>query len=113
MNTKKKPLFRRTQGAMCNKLKGKGWRRPRGKHNKLRDSKKGKGEVPSIGYGADRKMKDLHPCGLEDRIIANLDDIDRIDPKKQAARISSTVGKRKKILLLEQLQNKEIKVVNP
>ncbi len=113
MNTRKKPLFRRTQGAMFKKLKDKGWRRPDGKHNKLRDDKKGKGEVPSIGYGADRRTRFLHPSGLEDIIVNNITDVQTLNPDKQAARISSKVGGKKRAHLLEELKKRKIKVLNP
>jgi large subunit ribosomal protein L32e len=113
MNTKKKPLFRRTQGAMYRRLKNKGWRRPDGKHNKIREGKKGKGEVPSIGYGAERSKRHLHPSGFEEVMVYNIIDIQKIDPAKQAARISAKIGKRKKEALLEELKNAKIKVLNP
>ena len=113
MNTKKKPLFRRTQGAMFRRLKGKGWRRPDGKHNKIRDNKKGKGEVPSIGYGADRRTRFLHPSGLEDIMVNNIKEVQELDPEKQAARISSRVGGRKKAILVEELKKRKVKVLNP
>jgi len=113
MNSKKKPLFRRTQGAMFRRLKGKGWRRPTGKHNKIRECKNGKGEVPRIGYGAKRDERGLHPSGLEDVLISNLSDIGSLDPKTQAARIASVVGRRKKILMLEELNKRKVRVLNP
>ncbi len=112
MNQKKKPLFRRTQGATYNKLKRKGWRRPDGKHNKMRTYKKGKGEAPKIGYGANRGIRNLHPSGLEDVIISSLKDVKAIEASRQAARISSTVGKRKKTLILEELKKRKIKILN-
>jgi large subunit ribosomal protein L32e len=113
MNTKKKPLFRRSQGAMVNRLKKKGWRRPTGKHNKIRESKKGKGETPSIGYGASKETRYLHPCGLEDLLVSNLKDIQGINPNRQAARIRASVGKRKKALLISELKKRKIKLLNP
>ncbi|MFV2040836.1 MAG: eL32 family ribosomal protein [Candidatus Hydrothermarchaeales archaeon] len=113
MNSKKKPLFRRTQGAMYRRLKGKGWRRPTGKHNKIRECKNGKGEVPRIGYGAKRDLRGLHPCGFEDVLVTNLSEAGLLDPKSQAARIASGVGRRKKLLLLEELKKRKVKVLNP
>ncbi len=112
MNTKKKPLFRRTQGAMYKKLKGKGWRRPDGKHNKIKDGKKGKGETPSIGYGAKKSERYLHPSMKRDILVSNLGDIERIDPKLEAARIASSVGKKKRAVFLEELKKKKIRVLN-
>jgi large subunit ribosomal protein L32e len=113
MNTKKKPQFRRTQGAMYTRLKGKGWRRPTGKHNKIGDNKKGKGEVPRIGYGANREMRHLHPCGLDDILISNVKNIEGLNSERHAARISASIGKRKKAVLLEELEKRKIKVLNP
>jgi large subunit ribosomal protein L32e len=97
---------------MVNRLKGKGWRRPDGKHNKIRENKKGKGSVPRIGYGADRSTRSLHPCGLRDKLISNVSEISDIDSKLDAARISATIGKRKKTVLLEELKKRNIKVLN-
>ncbi|GBE18847.1 50S ribosomal protein L32e [archaeon BMS3Abin16] len=113
MNSKKKPLFRRTQGAMYRRLKGKGWRRPTGKHNKIRECKNGKGEVPRIGYGARRDQRGLHPSGLEDVLVTNISETRGIDPKTQAARIASVVGRRKKLLMLEELKKRKVRVLNP
>ena len=113
MNTKKKPRFRRTQCALYKGLSRKGWRWPSGKHNKIRERKKGKGAVPTIGYGAERGLRYLHPSGLEDILVLTLGDIERIDPKRQAARISARIGKREKALLFEELKKRNVLVLNP
>lgn len=113
MNEKTKPTFRRTQGAMYTRLKGKGWRRPDGKHNKIREGKKGKGFVPRIGYGADNKTRFLHPSGMEDILVSNLNDLEGLDSQKQAVRIASGVGKRKKAIILGETKNRKLKVLNP
>lgn len=113
MNTKRKPLFRRTQGAMFRRLRDKGWRRPDGKHNKIRKGKKGKGESPSIGYGAERSKRHLHPSGYREVLVSCVGDVQGIDPASQAARISARVGGRKRETLLAELMKRNIKVLNP
>jgi len=113
VNRKRKPVFRRTQGAALKRLSRKGWRRPDGKHNKLRDKKKGKGEAPSIGYGAKRSERFLHPSGLEEVLVSSTRDVASLDPGRQAARISAGVGRRKKELLIEELRKRKVKVLNP
>lgn len=108
----KKPLFRRSEGFRYKKL-GKKWRKPRGRHNKLRTKLGGKGNSPAIGYGTKREVRGLHPSGYEDTLIATPSDLDNLNAKKQAVRISAKVGKRKKAMILERAKKLKLKVLNP
>src|SRR3989344_5061677 len=84
-----KPKFKRRQ-FMLKKLKNK-WRKPKGLHNKLRLRKGGKGKVVKIGYGKKKK-------GIEIAIINNIKEL--INAKKDII-ISSSVGLKKKVEILE------------
>jgi large subunit ribosomal protein L32e len=44
------------------------WRKPKGRHNKLRRQIKAKGPLPRPGYGSPAAVRGLHPCGLQDKI---------------------------------------------
>jgi large subunit ribosomal protein L32e len=46
-------------------------------------------------------------------IISSLSDLNKIDAKIQAAKISSTVGKRKRMEILKKASEMKIKVLNP
>lgn len=112
MKERRKPKFWK-QGANYLKRVKKRWRKPLGRDSKLRKNLKGKGKKPSVGYGSKRDKRYLHPSGFEDVLVRNLKDLESIDAKKQAARISSTVGKRKRNLMLEKAKKVGIKVLNP
>ena len=86
VNPRKKPKFLR-QGTYLKKVK-KVWRRPRGVHSKLKVKEKSKGSLPNVGYGAPRKLRGLHPSGLKEIMIYNLNDLDKIDKQKEAGRLS-------------------------
>lgn len=110
MNPRKKPKFNR-HGAYVKRV-SKSWRRPRGRDNKMRINEKAKGKRPSIGFGAPKHQRGLHPSGFKEVLISNVNDLMRIDKTKEAARINAKVGKRKKIEIVNKAKEFGIKVLN-
>ncbi|WP_321211677.1 50S ribosomal protein L32e [Methanothermobacter sp. DP] len=104
--------FKRQEYARYKKL-GEKWRRPRGKTSKMRRYEKGKPAMPAIGYRKPRDQRGLHPSGYEDILVSSMRELEELDPENQAARIASTVGARKKTLMLEKARELGIKVLNP
>ena len=86
--------FKRQEYARYKKL-GIKWRRPRGKTSKMR-----------------RYEADLHPSGYNDVLVHNMQELEDLDPASDAARISASIGKRKKALMLEKASELGIKVLN-
>jgi large subunit ribosomal protein L32e len=111
MNPKKKPKFIRQSGTYLKRLKS--WRRPRGNQSKLRMHRKSKGHMPSPGYGSPNALRGLHPSGYEEVLIFNVKDLEQINKEKQAARISSRVGRRKRIDIMKTAKELNIKILNP
>ena len=109
---RKKPIFLRQEWFRLKSL-GKKWRRPRGKQSKLRKHIKGKGFIPRPGYGSPKAVKAMHPCGLKEILVHNLKELQNIDPKKECARFSSTLGIKKRIEILKFANENKIKVLNP
>jgi large subunit ribosomal protein L32e len=103
--------FVRREASRYKKLSKK-WRRPKGISNKVRRRFSGRGPVPSIGYGTDRRKRGLHPSGLKEVLVSTLKDLEGVDPKTFAVRISGKVGKRKKALLLARADEMKLKVLN-
>ncbi len=108
---KKKPKFRRQEWFRKKGL-GKKWRKPRGLHSKLRRHKKTRGALPSPGYGSPAEVRGLNKQGLREVIVNNLEDIQKINSSEEIAIIASTVGKKKKIEIMEFAINNNIKVGN-
>jgi len=107
---RKKPKFQRHP-----KLKRveTGWRKPKGLDNKMRKKLKGKGKMPSIGYGSSKKTRFLHPSGLSEVLVMNPNELEKINPEKECVRIQRTVGKRKKMDITKKAKEMGIKVLNP
>ncbi|HVN73162.1 MAG TPA: 50S ribosomal protein L32e [Methanoregula sp.] len=89
------------------------WRKPRGQHNKQREQKKAKGALPKPGYGSPVAIRGMHPSGFFEILVASEKELDGINPKTQAVRISATVGERKRTSLQEKALGAGLKVLNP
>ena len=107
----KKPHFKRQEWHRYKKL-GEKWRKARGKTSKRRRYEARKPAMPAIGYGSPRKTRGLHPSGYRDVLISNIKELESLDPKTQAGRISSKVGKRKKEMMLDKASELGIKILN-
>jgi large subunit ribosomal protein L32e len=106
-----KPKFRRQEWHRYKKL-GVKWRKARGKTSKTRRHEARKPAVPTIGYGSPRKTRGLHPSGYQDVLVCNLMELEGLNPQTQAGRISSTIGQRKKQMMLQKAKELGIKILN-
>jgi len=107
----KKPWFKRDDYEKKKKLSP-SWRKPRGLFNKMRRGFPAKGLVVQVGYGVPTAIRGYHASGFEEILVNNLADLEKVKPY-QAARISRTVGARKRQLMLERAFAKGLKVLNP
>jgi len=76
------------------------WRRPKGRHSKVRLRRKGKPKRPEVGYGSPKEVKGTIK-GLRPILVKNIKDLEGIDKEKEIAIISANIGKRKKIEILK------------
>ncbi|NJE25459.1 50S ribosomal protein L32e [Thermococcus sp. MV5] len=110
---RKKPKFLRQEWWRFPKFKNDPkWRRPKGTDSKMRVKLKGKARSPSIGWSSPKAVRGLHPSGYEEVLVHNVKELESIDPTRQAARIASTVGKKKRIMIIERAKELGIKVLN-
>ncbi len=89
------------------------WRRPRGGLSKQRRGIKGKGPKVEAGYRTPKAVRGLHPSGFEEVYVENADDLEGVDGDRQAVRIGSTVGARKRERIEELAEDAGIRVLNP
>ena len=114
MNTKKKPKFLRRTSVRLSKLgkrrkKKQVWRKPTGRDNKMREQRRGKPPVVSIGYSTDKnsrgKIKGKTPI-----FVKNIRELEKIG--KQDIIILGNIGKKKKIELAKKANELQIEVAN-
>jgi large subunit ribosomal protein L32e len=107
----RRPKFIRQESWRYDRL-AENWRRPKGRDNKMRKQKSGMPAIVKVGYRGPRAARSLHPSGYTDNVVHNTAELARLDPKKDAARIGHTVGKKKKIEIINKAVELGIKVLN-
>jgi large subunit ribosomal protein L32e len=107
----RRPKFVRQESWRYNRL-AENWRKPKGKDNKMRKQKSGMPAIVKVGYRGPRAARGLHPSGYTDNVVHNTAELARLDPKKDAARIGRTVGKKKRIEIINKAVELGIKVLN-
>ena len=65
-----------------------------------------------VGFRGPKEVRGLHPSGFEEVIVHNSTDLESINPKIQAARISSTVGTKKRVDIAKRAEELEIRILN-
>ncbi|MFX0099507.1 MAG: 50S ribosomal protein L32e [Candidatus Hodarchaeota archaeon] len=115
IQAKKKKTFRRQESWRYVRTKT-SWRKPRGIECKMRirhrGSKGGLPVSPTVGYRTPKEIRGIHPSGYETVMVTNESEIEDLKPKYHAAIISAKVGRRKKIILVDELQARGIKILN-
>jgi len=108
---KKRPAFRRVESWRYVRVKD-SWRKARGIDSKTRKKTKLGVKSPSPGYRAPKKVRGLHPSGYEEVRVFTEKELEALDPKKHAIKISGKLGAKKRMVLLEKAQEKKFKILN-
>lgn len=108
---KSRPAFKRQEWFRYVKL-GDSWRRPRGLHSKMRRGYKYRPNLVSTGYRGPKAVRGLHPSGFQEVMVFRVEDLEGVDPKKQAARIGHSVGSKKREAIEKVADEKGIRVLN-
>ncbi len=110
---KNKPVFRRYLSWRFWKFERREyWRKPKGNDSKMRLQLKGYPPIVKAGYGTSREIRGLHPSGLKPVIISNAKELEKLDPAKHIVVISSTVGLRKRLAIVEAAREKGLRIAN-
>ncbi len=108
---KRTPKFLREEWFRYKRIP-KNWRKPDGITSKMRINLKYRPNKVRVGYRGPRHVRGLHSSGFEEVLIHNINELQNIDNKKQAIRIGSTVGTKKRIEIKEKAKDLDIRILN-
>jgi len=108
----RKPKFMRKDSNILKGKTGSKWRKPRGLHNKRRLHKKGHQKNPSVGFKSPKLVRNLSPSGKSIYYLAKVSDLKGFDNNKHEVIISSNVGLKNKIKILEKCLADKVSVSN-
>lgn len=106
-----RPNFKRQEWFRYVRL-GESWRRPRGIQSKMRRGYKYRINLVSTGYRGPKTVRGLHPSGFQEVMVYRVEDLESMDPGKQAARIGHSVGSKKREEIEKTADEKGIRVLN-
>ena len=109
---KKQPKFRRQEWFRYRRLSKTGYRKPRGDDSSMRKNRKYRSPMARVGYGKVAAARGLHPSGFEEVLVHKADHLDGLDPERQAVRIGSSVGNRKRSRIHERADELGLRVLN-
>ncbi len=108
---KKRPSFRRVESWRYVRVTD-SWRKARGIDSRTRIKSKSGVKSPSVGYRGPKKIRGLHPSGYEEVRVVTIEDLKDLNNKKQAIKISTKLGVKKRIRLIDYAQSRGFKVLN-
>ncbi len=106
-----RPDFKRQEWFRYVRL-GDSWRKPRGLHSKMRRGYKYRVNLVSTGYRGPKAVRGLHPSGFQEVMVYRVEDLEGMNPKKEAARIGHSVGSKKREYIEKIADEKGIRVLN-
>ena len=110
--SKKQPKFRRQEWFRYRRLSKTGYRKPRGDDSSMRKNRKYRSPMARVGYGKVAAARGLPPSGFEEVLVHKADHLDGLDPERQAVRIGSSVGNRKRSRIHERADELGLRVLN-
>ncbi len=108
---KKRPSFRRVESWRYVRVKD-SWRKARGIDSRTRIKSKSGVKSPSVGYRGPKKVRGLHPSGYEEVRVHNINDLKGLNNKKHAIKVSTKLGVKKRISVIDYAQSRGFKVLN-
>ena len=108
---KKRPSFRRVESWRYKRVKD-SWRKARGIDSRTRIKSKSGVKSPSMGYRGPKKVRGMHPSGYEEVRVNNINDLKDLNNKKHAIKISTNLGIKKRISVIDYAQSRGFKVLN-
>ena len=91
---------------------GSSWRRPRGNCSKIRKAYGGHASRVKAGFRTPRLIRGMLHSMLEPVHTSTLAQVAKLDGKKHTAVLGRTLGMHKKVMLIESLMKKNVKIYN-
>ena len=107
----RKPDFKRQEGYRHVRLKD-SWRKPRGRHSKLRMREKARGRHPSPGYSSPKAARGLNRQGFREIRVFNADELGKINTEEEIAVIAGGVGKKKRLEIRKMAEKLGVKTLD-
>ena len=111
---KRTKKFARHQADQFKRIARSSWRKPKGIDGRVRRRFKGALPMPSIGYGSDKKTRNVHPNGFKSVVVNNVSELEMLmmHNRTYAATIAHGVSTRGRQAIVSRAEQLAIRVTN-
>jgi len=111
---KRSKKFARHQADLFMRIQNSSWRKPKGIDGRVRRRFKGALPMPSIGYGSDKRTRNIHPHGFRTVVVNNVDELEMLlmHNRTYAATIAHSVSSRVRRQIVARAEQLAIRVTN-
>jgi large subunit ribosomal protein L32e len=111
---KRTATFQRHQYQLYKRFSNVGWRKTKGIDSRVRRRFKGTIPQPEIGYGSDKKTRNLMPNGFYKFVVHNPKELEMLlmHNRKYCAEIAHSVSTKTRKVIVERAEQLNIKVTN-
>jgi large subunit ribosomal protein L32e len=111
---KRTKKFARHQSDLFWRIGRSSWRKPKGIDGRVRRRFKGAIPMPSIGYGSDKRTRNICPNGFKSVVVSNVSELEMLmmHNRTYAATIAHNVSSRVRRSIIERAEQLAIRVSN-
>jgi len=111
---KRTKKFTRHQSDLFIRIRNSSWRKPKGIDGRVRRRFKGAIPMPSIGYGSDKRTRNVHPNGFKSVVVSNVAELEMLmmHNRTYAATVAHSVSTRVRTLIVERAEQLAVRVTN-
>jgi large subunit ribosomal protein L32e len=111
---KRSKKFARHQSDQFMRIRDSSWRKPKGIDGRVRRRFKGALPMPSIGYGSNKKTRNVHPHGFKTVVVSNVSELEMLmmHNRTYAATVGHSVSSRVRREIVERAEQLAVKVTN-
>mmetsp|Transcript_19762 Transcript_19762/g.32780 ORF Transcript_19762/g.32780 Transcript_19762/m.32780 type:complete len:137 (-) Transcript_19762:49-459(-) len=111
---KRTKKFARHQADLFMRIGRSSWRKPKGIDGRVRRRFKGALPMPSIGYGSDKRTRNVHPNGFKQVVINNVGELEMLmmHNRTYAATVAHNVSARVRRAIIERAEQLAVRVTN-
>jgi len=111
---KRTKKFARHQADQFKRIARSSWRKPKGIDGRVRRRFKGSLPMPSIGYGSDKKTRNIHPNGFKSVVVNNVKELEMLmmHNRTYAATVGHSVSSRVRKEIIGRAEQLAVRVTN-
>mmetsp|Transcript_23125 Transcript_23125/g.53637 ORF Transcript_23125/g.53637 Transcript_23125/m.53637 type:complete len:137 (-) Transcript_23125:43-453(-) len=111
---KRSKKFARHQADLFIRIQNSSWRKPKGIDGRVRRRFKGAVPMPSIGYGSDKRTRNIHPNGFKSVVVNNVQELEMLmmHNRSYAATVGHSVSTKLRAEIIARAEQLAIRVTN-